>query len=128
MAGANVHSPLQMKIMFPEITVNELSEKLKTDEKFILLDVRELEELNYAKITDTRLEVTPMSRLAQMGPDALSESVRAQEFPVYILCHHGSRSAQVTMWLAQQGWKNIFNVRGGIDEYARRVDQSVGVY
>ena len=114
--------------MFPEITVNDLFDKLKSDEKFILLDVRELDELNYAKITDTRLEVTPMSRLAQEGPDALSESVKAQDAPVYVMCHHGSRSAQVTMWLAQQGWKNIFNVRGGIDEYARQVDRSVGMY
>jgi rhodanese-related sulfurtransferase len=114
--------------MFPEITVTDLSEKLKSEEKFILLDVRELDELNYAKITDTRLEVTPMSRLAQQGPNALSEAVRAQDVPVYVLCHHGSRSAQVTMWLAQQGWKNVVNVRGGIDAYAREVDRSVGLY
>jgi predicted sulfurtransferase len=32
------------------------------------------------------------------------------------------------MWLAQQGFKNIFNIRGGIDAYARQVDQSVGFY
>ncbi len=114
--------------MFPEITVGELSEKLKSEDTFILLDVREHVELNHAKITDSRLEVTPMSRLAQEGPNALSESVRAQEVPVYVLCHHGSRSMQVTMWFAQQGWKNIFNVRGGIDEYARKVDRSVGLY
>ena len=49
--------------MLPEITVTQLSEKLKTDEKFILLDVRELSELAQAKIEDSRLEVTPMSRL-----------------------------------------------------------------
>ena len=114
--------------MFPEITVAELSEKLKSEEKFILLDVRELDELERAKITDSRLEVTPMSRLAQAGPAALSESARSQELPVYVLCHHGSRSVQVTMWLIQQGWKNVINVRGGIDEYARRVDSSVGFY
>jgi rhodanese-related sulfurtransferase len=114
--------------MFPEITVAELSEKLKSEDKFVLLDVRELDELGYAKIEDDRLEVTPMSRLAQEGPNALSESVRSQELPVYIMCHHGSRSAQVTAWLAQQGWKNIFNVRGGIDEYARKVDSGVGFY
>jgi rhodanese-related sulfurtransferase len=114
--------------MFPEITVTDLSEKLRSEEIFILLDVRELEELNYAKITDTRLEVTPMSRLAQEGPDALSDAVKAQDVPVYVLCHHGSRSAQVTMWLAQQGWKNVVNVRGGIDAYAREVDPSVGLY
>jgi rhodanese-related sulfurtransferase len=114
--------------MFPEITVTDLSEKLKSEDKFILLDVRELTELDYAKITDSRLEVTPMSRLAQEGPDALSESVRSQELPVYVMCHHGSRSAQVTAWLAQQGWKNVVNVRGGIDEYARQVDSGVGFY
>lgn len=114
--------------MYPEITVTELSEKLQSDEKFILLDVRELTELNYAKLTDSRLEVTPMSRLAQEGPDALSESVKSQASPVYVLCHHGNRSMQVTMWLMQQGWKNVFNVRGGIDAYARQVDRSVGLY
>ena len=114
--------------MFPEITVTDLSEKLNSEEKFILLDVRELDELNHAKLTDSRLEVTPMSRLAQEGPNALSESVRSQDVPIYIMCHHGNRSMQVTAWLAQQGWKNIFNVRGGIDEYARKVDQSVGFY
>ena len=70
----------------------------------------------------------PMSRLASEGPAALPESVRSQEIPVYVMCHHGSRSVQVTMWLAQQGYKNVVNVRGGIDEYARKVDSSVGFY
>jgi rhodanese-related sulfurtransferase len=114
--------------MFPEISVAQLSEKLKSDEKFILLDVRELSELNYAKLTDSRLEVVPLSRLAREGLNALSESARAQDAVIYVMCHHGSRSMQVTAWLAQQGWKNVFNVRGGIDEYARRVDASVGFY
>jgi rhodanese-related sulfurtransferase len=114
--------------MYPEITVTELAAKLKSEDKFILLDVRELPELDYAKIEDSRLEVTSMSRLAQTGAGALSETVRAQEIPVYILCHHGSRSAQVTMWLTQQGYKNVINIRGGIDEYARSVDSSVGFY
>lgn len=114
--------------MFPEITVTQLAEKLKTDENFVLLDVRELSELDQAKIEDSRLEVTPMSRLGAEGPAALSETVRLQEVPVYIMCHHGSRSMQVSMWLAQQKYQNIFNVRGGIDAYARQVDQSVGFY
>ena len=114
--------------MLPEITVTELAEKLKSDEKFVLLDVREQVELTRAKIEDSRLEVTPTSRMAQEGPNALSETVQKQEVPIYIMCHHGNRSMQVTMWLAQQGYKNIFNVRGGIDEYARKVDSSVGFY
>jgi rhodanese-related sulfurtransferase len=114
--------------MIPEITVSELSEKLKSEDSFILLDVRELVELEYAKITDSRLEVTPMSLLGSEGTDALSESARSQDSTIYVMCHHGSRSAQVTAWLVQQGWKNVVNVRGGIDEYARKVDSGVGFY
>ena len=114
--------------MIPEITVTDLSEKLKSEDTFILLDVREPHELNFAKITDSRLDVTPMSRLAREGTNALSESAKSPEATIYVMCHHGNRSAQVTAWLAQQGWKNVFNVRGGIDEYARQIDHSVGFY
>jgi rhodanese-related sulfurtransferase len=114
--------------MLPEITVTELADKLKSEDQFILLDVRELDELNLAKVADHRLEVTPMSRLAREGTRALSVSANAKESTIYVMCHHGNRSAQVTAWLARQGWKNVFNVRGGIDEYAREVDSSVGFY
>ena len=114
--------------MIPEITVTELDEKLKSDDKFVLLDVRELSELDHAKVTDSRLEVTPMSRLGSEGVVVFSESVQSQEIPVYVLCHHGNRSMQVTGWLIQQGYKNVFNVSGGIDAYARKVDSSIGFY
>jgi rhodanese-related sulfurtransferase len=114
--------------MFPEITVTDLAEKLKSDEQFILLDVREPFELQYAKIDDQRLEVAPISVLSQQGPDALPEPAKSQDATIYVICHHGNRSMQVTAWLAQQGWKNIFNVRGGVDEYARKIDSSIGLY
>ena len=114
--------------MVPEITVTDLSEKLKSEDAFILLDVRELNELDYAKLTDSRLEVTPMSRLSQDGTDALSESAQSQDVVIYVMCHTGMRSAQVTGWLKQQGWKNVFSVQDGINAYARKIDQSVGLY
>jgi len=114
--------------MIPEITVTELSEKLKSKDKFILLDVREPHELNFAKLADSRLEVTPMSRLAREGRSALPESAKSQDSMIYVMCHHGNRSGQVTAWLVQQGWKHVFSVRGGIDEYARKIDNSVGFY
>lgn len=114
--------------MYPEITAAELSEKLKSDEAFVLLDVREPVELGYAKIADPRLEHVPMSILSQKGLSALPEAVRGGKTPVYVLCHHGSRSSQVVMWLIQHGYKNAINVKGGINAYARKVDSSVGVY
>ena len=114
--------------MIPEISVEELAKRLKSQDQFILLDVRELSELEYAKITDARLEVTPMSRLGREGINALSESAKSQAATIYVLCHHGSRSAQVTGWLMSQGWKNVFSVAGGIDEYARKIDFSLRIY
>jgi rhodanese-related sulfurtransferase len=114
--------------MLPEINVTQLYEKLSSEDKFILLDVRELDELEFAKLLDGRVEVTPMSRLAREGTNALSDVAKSQDATIYVMCHHGTRSAQVTAWLAQQGWTNVFNVRGGIDAYARTIDRSVGFY
>ena len=114
--------------MIAEVTVNDLAEKLKSQDSFILLDVREPMELDMAEITDSRVDVTPMSRLAQEGVDALSEAAQSKDALIYVMCHHGNRSAQVTAWLTQQGWKNVFNVRGGIHEYARSIDNSIGFY
>lgn len=112
----------------PEIGVDVLAKKLQSNEHFILLDVRETWELNLARIDDPRLEIAPTSRLADEGLAALPESVQAQDAQVYVMCHHGVRSADVTGWLASQGWKHVFSVAGGIDEYARTVDPSVGMY
>jgi rhodanese-related sulfurtransferase len=112
----------------PEITVRELAEKLKSKEQFILLDVREPSELEQAKITDARLEVVPMSRLGSEGTNALSESARSKDAEIYVMCHHGSRSMQVTAWLVSQGWTNIHNVSGGIDAFAQLIDPTIGIY
>jgi len=111
-----------------EITVEELAHKLKSQDRFILLDVREPSELEQAKITDTRLEVVPMSRLGREGLKAFSESARQKDAEIYVMCHRGSRSMQVTGWLASRGWTNVHNVSGGIDAFARTVDPSIGIY
>ena len=113
---------------FAEIDAAALAAKLKSDEDFVLLDVREAKELSLAKIADRRLVHAPMSALAQQGTSALPEPAQSQERGVYVLCHHGNRSGQVTTWLIQNGWKNVVNVRGGIDAYARGIDPSVGMY
>ena len=112
----------------PEIDVHELARKLGSSESFILLDVREAWELDHAMIVDDRLKVVPTSRLAQLGAEVLPEEVKQKDTEILVLCHHGIRSAQVTMWLLTRGWTNVVSVRGGIDDYARQVDTSVGKY
>ncbi len=112
----------------PEITVEELAGRLHSPDPFILLDVREDWEIALASIVDARLQIASLNRLAEAGLPALPASARRKEAQIYVLCHHGLRSAQVTSWLASQGWSDVHSVRGGIDLYARRIDPAVGLY
>jgi rhodanese-related sulfurtransferase len=112
----------------PEVDVHELASKLRSDDQFILLDVREASELDYAMIADNRLKVVPMSRMARLGVSAFPEDVRQKDAEILVMCHHGVRSAKATEWMLAQGWENVFSVRGGIDEYAKQIDALVGKY
>ncbi len=107
----------------PEINAHDLSEMLRSNDEFIILDVREPWELARAKWKDDRLRLAPLSQLAQRGMEPLSE-----DFPVIVVCHHGIRSAQVTHWLLSQGMEKVFSLRGGIEAYALQIDPSVGRY
>jgi len=115
-------------ISVPEIDVHELARKLQSDKLFFLLDVREAWELDYAMIVDSRLKVVPMSRLAQHGGGAFPEEIWHKDAEILVMCHHGVRSAKATEWLLAQGWTNVVSVRGGIDDYAKQIDASVGKY
>ena len=112
----------------PEITVAGLARKLHSGESFVLLDVREAWELDYAMLTDERLRVVPMSRLAQLGEGALPVEMADKGVETLVICHHGVRSANATNWLMEHGWLNVHSVRGGIAEYAREIDATVGRY
>ena len=112
----------------PGLSVQEVAQKRDNGDSFVLLDVREPNELLYANLGKGVL-LAPLSDLAQQGLEALPEAVLAdKEAEIVVLCHHGSRSAQVTAWLQQQGWTNVLNMDGGIDAYAIAVDPTVGRY
>ena len=111
----------------PEITVQEVARKRHENESLILLDVREAHELGLARLGDG-VDAVPMSELVWRRLEALPEKAREKDAEIVVFCHHGMRSAQVVAWLRGQGWHNVWNMRGGIDAYAREVDASVGVY
>ena len=48
--------------------------------------------------------------------------------PVVVLCKVGMRSMQLCNWLNDEanGYREIYNVDGGISEYSARVDPGVG--
>ncbi len=112
----------------PEITVQAVQEKAKAGDQFVWMDVREPLELKSAAITDARVVLTPLSRLAQYQTEALPEAAQSKDAEIVVFCHHGVRSAQVTAWLQQQGWTNVLSMAGGIDAWAREIDPQVGLY
>jgi rhodanese-related sulfurtransferase len=111
----------------PEISVQEVAQRRAAGEDFIVLDVREPMELNWASLEED-VEHVPMSRLASEREAALPEGMMDKDKEIVVMCHHGNRSAQVAAWLRGQGWTNVWNLTGGIDAYAREVDPDVGMY
>jgi rhodanese-related sulfurtransferase len=112
----------------PEISAQELAQKIKAGEKFTIVDVREVWETEMASLHDERVVVVPMSKVSQEGQAAFPEETRDPQAEIVVMCHHGVRSADMTAWMLQQGWQNVVSLRGGIAEYAEDVDPSVGMY
>lgn len=100
-----------------QISVHELDRLMVLNKPFVLLDVREPEELEIARI-DPCLHV-PMDDI----PNRLSDIPK--DVDVLVLCSAGNRSNQVARYLLEQGYSNVKNVAGGIIQYAQEVDDSV---
>ncbi len=104
-----------------EITPEDVKAKLAAAEEFMLLDVREPWEFETAKIVGAKLMPmgdVPTRAHQELDPDS----------PIVVICHHGVRSMNVTVWLRQQGFEKAQSMRGGIDAWSRRVDDKVPVY
>jgi rhodanese-related sulfurtransferase len=86
----------------------------------LLLDVREPWEQQICQISGS--ELVPMRAL----PARVNELDRDQ--PVVCICHHGGRSAHVALFLARQGFADVYNLTGGVDAWARQVDVQMPTY
>jgi rhodanese-related sulfurtransferase len=104
-----------------EILPQELKTRLDKNDRPLLLDVRQDWETRLCRLDNAvhipieEIEV----RVAELSPD--------DEIVVY--CHQGVRSAAVAQYLREQhGFKNVRNLAGGLDLWARTVDQSMRRY
>src|ERR1700741_3690429 len=85
------------------------------------IDVREPWEFEAARIAGSVL--MPMGDVPSRAHQELDPDER-----LVILCHHGQRSLNVTVWLRNQGFDRVRSLRGGIDAWAAEVDPSVPRY
>jgi rhodanese-related sulfurtransferase len=107
-------------VLADEISVRELARKRSLGEEFVLLDVREDDELAVAAL-DGALHV-PMGQI----PARLGEIPREQE--IVVMCHGGVRSDSVAHFLRAQGYARVLNLAGGIDAWSCEVDPQVPRY
>lgn len=91
-----------MEIDAPEFAqwVNDATQELR------VIDVRQMQEI--AMGTVPKAEALPLHTL----PAKVHELSREQK--LVIVCRSGARSAQACMFLQQQGFSNVYNLRGGI--------------
>ena len=102
--------------MFPmtinEIDAPELKKWIDEDaSRFRLVDVREA--MEHAQGTISGAELMPLSTLG----NRIHEIERDR--PVVFMCRSGARSGQVCAYLANQGYDNVYNLRGGIIGWVR---------
>jgi len=86
----------------------------------VLLDVREPWEYQTCRIEGSTL--APMNTIP----------ARAQELDpqtaTVVICHHGTRSLQVALFLERNGFANLYNLQGGVNAWANQVDPAMPRY
>ena len=104
----------------PEIDVITLKNKIDTNEKCKIIDVRESVEVSICKINNT-IHI-PMMDI----PNKINEFDKQEE--LIIQCKSGARSARVCEFLINQGFSNVKNLKGGILDWIRLIDPSQQTY
>jgi len=93
-----------------EIEVTELAQLKESNDSIRVIDIRQPAELNSGIIPGA--EALPMHTI----PLRMSELKRDEK--LIMVCRSGARSAQACMFLQQQGYDNVFNLRGGMVAWA----------
>lgn len=107
-------------VSFRTASPTELAKLIESGEQVRLIDVREPEEYEVARIEGAQL--LPLSRFHEWAG-----SLNPEEAIVF-MCHHGVRSAQVCAVLAREGFSRVCNLAGGIDLWSIEVDKRVPRY
>jgi rhodanese-related sulfurtransferase len=109
-----------MQELRPQAYRERWSEADEQAGRVVLLDVREAVELDIARLP--RAIHVPMGEV----PARLGELDRNR--PLVVICRSGGRSGQVVEFLERQGFKDVYNLAGGIIAWAEELDDSLAVY
>jgi monothiol glutaredoxin len=96
-----------------QMTVQTLKEKLDSDAKVILIDVRSDEERASASIDGSRHWNEEAMQLVESSP---------KDAELIFHCHAGGRSQALAESIRQRGYTNLHNVIGGMQAWAAEID------
>jgi adenylyltransferase/sulfurtransferase len=106
----------------PQMSPAELKTRLDKGDNLFILDVREPHEWDISNLSGLGAVLIPKGQvLERMG-----ELDTAQEMVVQ--CRSGARSADVIRQLREHGFKKMWNLDGGINRWAKEVDDSLPIY
>jgi len=101
------------------LPVQGLQQMMAAGRPIHLFDVRTPEEWSTARIEGaTLVDEAGYAQLMALPKDAM----------IVMYCHHGIRSMQAAGQLLEAGFRNVFNLEGGIDAWSDQVDASVPRY
>jgi sulfur-carrier protein adenylyltransferase/sulfurtransferase len=103
-----------------DITPSELQASLKSGTQPTLVDVREPHEMAISHIDGTRN--IPLGQLAMR----ITELDPKEE--IVLICKAGVRSTRALHILLGAGFRNLHNLKGGINAWAREIDPSQPIY
>ena len=103
-----------------EVTPTELAAKRARGDDFDLIDVREPHEYEIARLEGARL--IPLGTLGAAIPTL------NREREIVLHCKVGGRSAQAVRTLQAAGFRNVWNLAGGITRWSEDVDPTVPRY
>lgn len=107
-----------------EITVQELKRKIDNNEDVFVLDVREPFEQYQSKLDYEKSKLIPVGELGSR----IEEIESHKNSEIVCLCRSGGRSARACQLLEREGFENVKNLKGGINDWAREIDNSLPVY
>jgi monothiol glutaredoxin len=102
-----------------QLSAHELEALINGGTPFQLVDVRTNEERALAKIDGSRLlDESHHDALLKLDPNTL----------IVFQCHHGIRSQHAAEYFRHEGFRNLYNLQGGIDSWSQLVDPAVPRY
>jgi len=102
-----------------QLSASGLKALLDGGTPFELVDVRTEWERSIAKINGSHL-------LDQAHHDTLLRLDRST--PIVFQCHHGIRSQRAAEYFRHEGFRELYNLQGGIDAWSQLIDPAVPRY